>query len=228
MRAHAGGGQPDPGSASEEVCSPPRSTIVIQKKFVGAVRGPQLFKERDTGAVRGPDLLFTSKPSYEGEGRAGASVYTDPRADPGASAAATGAAVTVNEAAMEEWATASAAREFDSTKPGASALGGELTEDDHDHDSKKMWEKAFLFGIAIKLDHGRGERAHAGGGQPDPGSAPEEVCSPPRSTIIIQKKFVGTCIRRLTIKASAPTLPLVYANPDHRKAGRKGAGRAGA
>ena len=136
--------------------------------------------------------------------------------------------MTVNNAAMEEWATASAAREFDSTKPGASALGGELTEDDHDHDFKKMWEKAFLFGIAIKLDHGRGERAHAGGGQPDPGSASEEVCSPPRSTIIIQKKFVGTCIRRLTIKASAPTLPLVYANPDHRKAGRKGAGRAGA
>ena len=175
----------------------------------------------------GKGKTLNRKPSYEGEGRAGASVYTDPRADPGASAAATGAAVTVNEAAMEEWATASAAREFDSTKPGASALGGELTEDDHDHDSKKMWEKAFLFGIAIKLDHGRGERAHAGGGQPDPGSASGEVCSPPRSTIIIQRSSLALASaasqsRRRRLRSRSSTLIRTTA----RRAGRAPAARA--
>ena len=102
--------------------------------------------------------------------------------------------MTVNNAAMEEWATASAARETDRTKPGALALGGKVTEDDNHHDIK-IWN---LRNRDI-LDHGHSERAHAGGGKPDISSASKELCSPPLITTTIQKKFVRTCIRRLTI-----------------------------
>ena len=67
-----------------------------------------------SGCVRAPEPYYKDKSPQDGEGWAGASVITDPRAAPSAPAAAAGAATNVAEVAMEEWATASATRKTNS------------------------------------------------------------------------------------------------------------------